>query len=57
MAQLCWFFAGTSFGLFTGVLLVCLFSVSAIPPAREEEEFLEPEPPGPDPDNLIVMRH
>jgi hypothetical protein len=51
MAQLGWFFAGTSFGLFFGVLLTSLGKISDM--AREQELLQADSQPRPG--RLIVM--
>lgn len=55
MAQLGWFFAGTSVGLFTGVLIICLARMSQMAARVEEQEYFRPEPP-PEHSRLIIMR-
>lgn len=52
MAQIGWFFAGTSFGLFAGVLLVCLTRIAS---ASQEQEFAQPAAPSQVDPQIVVM--
>jgi hypothetical protein len=55
MAQLGWFFAGTSVGLFAGVLIMCLARISRVSAQAEEQEYFRPQPPS-EHSRLIIMR-
>lgn len=55
MSQLGWFFAGTSVGLFAGVLIMCLARMSQVSGREEQAEYFRPQPV-PEPSRLTVIR-
>jgi hypothetical protein len=56
MAELGWFFAGTSVGLFAGVLIMCLARMSQVASQVEQhQDYFRPQPP-PEHPRLTIMR-